>query len=450
MSLFDDDENASSILPPQVLPNPTPFKGLAVDTEFTPVSTMLTAIEGRSWMVEYFSQVLNKDDETSSHQMTRLGIHQQYNLIHKLELMVTDPLPANPTYDPSNNEFTGRGTANMYPGVRPNVGDMFVATLLDGKLGLYQVTENIQQRTIYRQTTFTIEYVLKSFLTQREYEVMMSKVQREYYFHKSFLDSGINPILTDEAHNATEEFESIRNRLPRQYMTQYFNREYGTLLVPDQGRKAVYDPFITKFVTNLWSQLEVGTFNGMNNLNVMDSHIREFRTLFDALLHTDPYLIDVVEAKIPIVDTSMFLRNPYYGSSWYVGIPFVFYPKSSLEDYFPNFPEIAPKAKTLQPGKIPERNGVPRDPNAEPEVENGIKLVNVDEYYVLSADFYRKSDAMSTLETLVWQTLDQGSIDAKILIGLFKDSRDWSNLERFYYLPIMYSIIPAALRGLPS
>ncbi|UGO54005.1 putative virion structural protein [Serratia phage vB_SmaM_Haymo] len=450
MSLFDEDEKASSINPPQVLPNETPFKGISIDTQYTPVSTMLTAIEGRSWIVDYFSQVLNGDDETSSHQMTRLGIHQQYNLIQNLELMVTDPLPANPTYDTTNNEFTGRGVANMYPGVRPNVGDMFTASLLDGKLGLFQVTENIQQRTIYRQTAFTIEYVLKSILSRREFEVMMSKVQRTYHFHKSFLDSGINPILTDEAHNAVEEFESIRKRLPRQYMTQYFNKEYGTLLVPDQGQRPVYDPFLTKFVTNLWSRLEVGTFNGMNNLNVMDGIIREFRTIYDALLHNDPYLIDVVEAKIPIVDTSTFFRNPYYGPAWYVGIPFVFYPKSNPDDYMYSMSEAVPKAKVLQPGKIPERNGPPRDPDAKPSIENGIKLVNADEYYVFSADFYSKSESQSALETLVWQTLDNGSIDAKTLIGLFKDSRDWSNLERFYYLPIMFAIIPAALRGLPS
>lgn len=449
-SLFDDDDQASSITPPQIKPNETLYKGIAIDTEFTPIGTMLTAIEGIRWPVDYYSQVLNEDDETSSHQITRLGIHQQYNLVHNLELMVVNSLPVNPTYDPTNGEFTGRGEANMYPGVRPNVGDMFTATLMDGKIGLFQVTENIQQRTIYQQSTFAIEFVLKRLLDATEHRVMLSKVVREYWFHKSFLDSGVNPLITESGHNAVEELNSIRQRLPLQYMTQYFNKEYGTLLIPDQGRQVVYDPFITSFVTQLWSRLEVGTFAGMNNLNVIDSHNREFRTIFDALLRNDVYLLDVVVAKIPIINSATFFRNPYYGTSWYVGVPFVVYPKDNPENYTYGYNESAPKGATLKPGKIPERNGPPRDPNVPPLVANGIKLVNADEYYVFSKDFYAKSDALSVLETLVWQSLEKGSVEAYTLMKLFKDSRDWSNLERFYYLPIMYSIIPAALRGLPS
>lgn len=456
MSLFNEEDDAPSQPLPQFKANKTPYRDIAIDTAYTPVGTILTTIEGKRWPVTWYSQILNGDNAPAGLQVSRLEINQQYKKINNLELKVTEPIQVSPEFRPEIQEFTVRGGANMYPGVRPNVGDLFTATLLDGRVGIFQVSAPPEQRSIYMQSTYRIEYVMRDFLNADYAKKLADKTVEEYFFIPSFLDSGINPVISDSAHGDYQNLMDWREKIPMFHLSKFYDKEYATLTLPGQGRNIIYDPFLTTFVAALWSHENIGSFHGMAFLNVMDGTIREIKTVFDALLDQEDIMMDIVETKIPAVASNFFLNDPFFRGPQYMGIPYVCFPNRS--DRYRNSWEVKPKAVSLKQGYrtrpkvrytleqyFPEGVLIPYSQGWN----KGIKDVTIDDYYIFSEDFYgRRTGELSVLETLVWQAIEKGQVSAQDVMALFNDARNWDDLNQFYYLPILYALIPAALRGL--
>lgn len=459
MSLFEEEPGAPSEPLPAFKPNPTAYKDIIVDTEFTNVGTILTAIEGMSWQTTWLSGIYNRDNAVSTLQTSRLEINQQFKRIYNYELKVTVPLPVNPEFDPSNQEFTVRGEANLYPGMRPSLGDMFIASLLDGRVGLFQVSAPPEQRSIYLQTTYRIEYVLREFMTTERAKEIEDKVIEDYYFNKSFLDSGINPVITESSQKEYDKLKTSREGIPVYYLTKFFNKEFSSLIIPGQGSRVIYDPFLNSFISAIWSAENLGLFTGMDFLNVMDGSVREFRTVLNALLESSEPMMDLVETKIPVVATATFLADPYLRGVRYMSVPNVIYPNAE-SNYLAGYAETKLKVAPLVNGArraqrvrftlnqlYPTGNLIPNENGSSGNTS--IKDISIDDYYIFSEDFYgRRQEGLSNLESLVWQALNNKSIPAPLLISLFDEARGWDDLNQFYYIPILCALIPSALRGL--
>ncbi|AGX01943.1 virion structural protein [Erwinia phage PhiEaH1] len=436
MSLFDVDESVPIPKPEQPVLNPTPYKGVPVDTQVIPLKTLLTAIEGRRWVVTWFSQVLGGDGETAAQQDSRLAINQQYKRINDLELKVTDPIPVNPTYNVEATEFEARGRANMYPGVIPNPGDMFIADLGDGRPGLFIVISPVEQKTIFTQTTYSIEYTLKQYLTPEDHQDLIEKTVREYYFVRDFLDTGINPLITTEAHEQYVQLLEMREALPQEYLNQYIDREFSTLLVP--GFDRVYDPFLTTFVDTCFGDKVTEVFTrGLNKPTVMDDRQRLPVTLFDAIVDLRPRTLKRADKQIKLLSTRLFHRNPYYGGIRYSGLYDVVYPPNA-------------RAGDITEGQSWAERGLPPPPEPNTDGSRDIPAVMADGYYILSKAFYdRDTTNLSLLEAMVWQMFDNNTVDPASVIKLWDKSYDWEPLSQFYLLPVLYALIPSAMRGLP-
>lgn len=462
--LFDDEEmNAGSSVPPPApfKANKTPYQDIAVDTQYIPQSRLMTMIEGKRWVVDYYSQVLNKDNETSAIQISRFAINQQYKLIRNYELKVITPIPVNPQFNAESQEFTVEGESNMYPGLRPNQGDMIVATLMDGRKAVFQISENPETLSIYMQQTYRIRYTMLNWLTKELADNLAQKTVQTYHFVASFLDSGTNPVITDDAHAAYQTLKDYQESTPLYYLNKFYNKEYNTLIIPGQGNNIIYDPFITTFTACVWSNQNIGPFHGMNFLNVMDNSIRDFKTFFFPLLTGEESLMDVVITKIPIVNSWSFINNPYLQGANFLGVPFVVYPSDS-EYYGPGGAgSVKPIALSLLPSGKTRRNvrhtlkQVFQDETLSGQFNSQdysvIKPVTIDDYYILSEDFYaERPENLSLLEMLVTNAINQNQVEASALQELFVASRNWNDLEQFYYLPIICALVPYANRGLPS
>ena len=69
---------------PVVTPQPSPvqvadaaYRHSVVDVKSTPLAALLTHIEGATWVVDYYSQVLSADEELSEYQPGQLPPYQQ-------------------------------------------------------------------------------------------------------------------------------------------------------------------------------------------------------------------------------------------------------------------------------------------------------------------------------------------------------------------------------------
>jgi hypothetical protein len=74
--------------------------------------------------------------------------------------------------------------------------------------------------------------------------------------------------------------------------------------------------------------------------------------------------------------------------------------------------------------------------------------VTVDDYYVLSANFYNNTNTQSTLETAVTAYINNNQVDADQLYNTAKNFHTWGSLEQFYYLPIVMTLIRSILKGI--
>jgi hypothetical protein len=85
--------------------------------------------------------------------------------------------------------------------------------------------------------------------------------------------------------------------------------------------------------------------------------------------------------------------------------------------------------------------------NTDTAAPVAIKPVLIDDYYVLSADFYSQANTMSLLESAVWQYLNGTKLDALQLVKTADLVYNWGVLEQFYYTPILLVLMRACMYG---
>lgn len=65
---------------------------VVVDTKHTPISSLVTNIEGMPWTVDYYSQVLGLNSAPEGHDVGKSAEYQQYTLIKGAEIKVSADL----------------------------------------------------------------------------------------------------------------------------------------------------------------------------------------------------------------------------------------------------------------------------------------------------------------------------------------------------------------------
>ena len=173
----DDSETVEQ--PNTVRSSPPESKGVVVDTRYESKANLLTHVEGSSWNVNYYSQVLNADNAPIGQQVDRNAIYQQYTFIEMFELKVTQPLTS--SQDSTTKEMTLIGTANVYPHVIPNRGDMFIADVGDGRTAIFKVT-SCERKSIFKDTCYSIDYILTNYTTKELRADLDNKVIKKYAF----------------------------------------------------------------------------------------------------------------------------------------------------------------------------------------------------------------------------------------------------------------------------
>ncbi len=449
MPIFSDTPTAPTQPKPDVVQAFVPeFRTAVVDTRYTPQSDLLAYIEGSSWVVDYYSQILDQNNELNGQDPSLPAVNQQYKRIWSMELKVVQDL-SQPALEEGAGEFTLQGSANVYPFLVPQVGDMFRAGVADGREGLFKVTK-VERRQIFTDTAHVIDYQLIAINDPQRIFDLEEKVITTYYFVKDFLLNMQNPLLTKTDYDASKKLEAFYYDMAHLYFTQYYSREFMTLIIPKQ-KGATYDHGLTEFVKMVMSSTDDVHVQGIRSLNIGDDGAIMSNSIWTMLEKRDPKLLKFVNKKSGLVGRESFHRSALMAGMRYTGVARVVYP---LDPHLGVDYEISPSI----PKPIMEDNiestmppYVPPPPPGPDEVGlmAPIKPVDFASGYVLSADFYAKTlGSMSLLEKLVWDYLDFKIIAAGDILKLCDDSYDWGPVEKFYYFPIVQLLIRYNLRRL--
>lgn len=423
---------------------------MVVDAKYTPLTSLIKHVEGLPYTVNYYAQVLSKDSAVTGQDHSTMGQYQQYKRIDRLVIKMTQALA--PDQDAVNKTFNVRGEGLINNVVRPNVGDMFVADVGDGRGGVFEITTS-ERNTIMQDSVYRVGFSLMYFETDPRRQDLEAKVVQHYHYLEDFVQSGNNPLVTTNEYNALMELSAWYGRLVGYYYDWFYSREFTSFIVPGQ-MLPTYDHFLTKFVTSLLSTGDHHLVVRTKMFNVNDDDYLTQPQLYRALIERDHTMLTIANRVMGKTHVSNFIRDPFLEGIRYSGLHNVVYPVESYTtpaDYGLGRNSRL-KSTTMMPFDNPSGlsgnlNNKVTTGNVEPQPAFP-KIYNVldDQFYVLSRAFYEQDGQKSLLEVLTENYLQNEPNDPTLVLTLVRDSQKWGALERFYYIPILLLLIKTLVK----
>lgn len=449
MPIMNPDQNAAPA------PAPVPiqivdqgYRGAAVDSRKINIGNLLPYVEGSSVSVQYYQQVLGADEEPIGLELTRSPENQQYILVNRFELKVTRGIE--PRQRPKDKLWETSGSANIYPSLIPNVGDMMLMDIGDGRQAIMQVSAS-EQKSVMSKTTYAIDFVLVN--ENPDWVANLnSKVIKQVYFVRDYAVRGSNPILESEDYQIVTSLSERFYDIVQEYFRTFYSRELGTMVLPAQT-VPIYDPFIMTAFGAFFDTTMVPDLIYMRNVNVNDDESMYADTLWRALARREPRLIEHAAWKMGLVSRAHFRSQGMLEGIYYSRITYVVFPKDAEDtpdQYMAADRQVLFSDYTLK--NKPRRNRTLQGatPNnvldGFPQYSSILyKPVLGDEYYVFSGDFYAKTENRSALEIITQDYLDGRELNHRVIFALAEGWRAMDDLERFYYGPIILILIKSAL-----
>ena len=426
-----------------------PYKGIVVDTKYTPLSSLLTYIAGSSWIVQYYSQIVDSSNDLKGQDPGLSPIHQQYTCIKEFELKVTSALTTTHGNDSKDSIITG--SANIYPFIIPNIGDMFIASTGDGREAIFRLT-NTEHKSMFKQGVYSIDYEFIYFADVRQDMVsdLQNKVVKTVHYVKNFLQLGKNPILVEDDYKAVLTLQEKYKKLVFNYFNWFFSREFSTLLVPGQD-VPTYDPYMTDFVLKTLDTTEADQIRFIRRLNVSEDDVIKQPTILTSILNRDIDTLSISNRFMSLIGVDSLTRDPTFNGIRWTGIKYIVYPKESARilDYVTKIIRPTPIGLTLnnvptQYGSLP--NILPTNTLViEGKTINFINNIVENDTYIFSNKFYDNDGSKTVLEGLVLEYLNKRTINPNRLLNVISNYLHWGQLEQFYYIPIILVLIKSAI-----
>lgn len=429
------------------------YDNVVEDNKRTSYKNLLSHIAGASWVVTYYSQQLGSNDEPTPLDLSLDPVYQQYKKISDLELKVNSSLTQSQNQE--TNEFEVTGDSTLYPPIIPNKGDMFYADIGDGKHGLFSVI-SAERLTISKETCYSINYRLVSYLTNENLADLELKVVKKTHFVKKLLQHDVDPIIIDDEYNKYLILSEMRPSILSHYLSNFYDKSNRTLLVPGQLNKT-YDPFIVKFIKSFTESKDNPYLKDFKRYTVELPGVKEPLTLWDSILRHFENLLPLTNQKLSIVNSSVFKTITQFDGVYFTKISDVVYPTENIHENSPtNVFQTDQSIKDMfESGVISDTSNLSSDYQKPTDGLVKIKPVASDDFYVFSKAFYLgELQEMSQLEKLVWETLEyqyverNKPIDQALLYDLAKSINNWTLLDQFYYTPIILILIKMVVHGL--
>lgn len=313
--------------------NPIPEKSLSGDNKITPAvidtatksvfanrtaviprsypevyGTLLQYTEGVPTPVEYFKKrgpMIGNQSIDTSFSLERAVVHFSFDLIHDFEIRIIDQLEI--SVDTTNNETSVIGKAVVYPGFKPNVGDIFYLKLPDNRIGVFLVNMN-EPMSILHGNHYRIEFHMDSMLTETTDDKLRQSVVDELYFSKQKYFSDDAALLTSTSYRQLEALVNHRASIINYLTNNLYSNTEKTIIREDK----VYDPYLIEYLTNKVSVRDsrkdichipnpyISSFNNTIWSTFLQQDISIIKYLSYTLHYYKQYLFDVNTSNIDL------------------------------------------------------------------------------------------------------------------------------------------------------
>lgn len=426
---------------------PAALKHSLIDTRLNPLSGILTHIDGLDFPVDYYSQFLGADEETENYAPDQYKPYQQYHLIEGYVLKLQGSLSN--SVDPDNNAMTITGEAVTHPFFKPNIGDMLIADIGDGRIGKFTVTSS-EKKTYFKQTVYAISIRLQEFInTQAQIDQLNSFVVKKSRYVHDFTVYGQNPVLADEEIGVLNDANTAYTDLSDYWFSAFYNHESSCIVIPDQV-KLIYDPYLVKLMLDMIDINRQPFAKDLKLPNVDDHDIPKKISIWDSLVKQKPHLILQAFKAYGLLPKNRFHAHPIYGSVRYSKIDYVLVPieLQSIPTVGYNYfdPLITTVSQTIAVGFLnPSRTPTPA---TAPDGEDGFDIPRLggNQVYVFSPQLYNGQVPPTKFEAMVQDYLNGDPVPIERVLSYVEVCFRWGRVEQFYFIPILLMLISSSIR----
>lgn len=413
-----------------------------VDSQYAPLSHLVIHTGGDAWTVDYYRQLNGLDDPLQPLQRGTLPAHQQYCKVERFTLKVDTPLE--PVQDPQTKEFQLTGEGAVEYGLIPNKGDMFVADIGSGRVGLFCVSSS--ERLIdTKLATYRIRYQLVDEYTPVWETDLEGKVVETLVFESSMVELHDSPFMSQAAHRQLLTLNDYGDRISQQFMDRFWSRDVQSLLVPQTAQR-LYDGFHAAFC------LHLGLGDVLRPIDVYrygTVDAEDVPTLWGAFMEMDTWPLEDACRKIGGVSVRSFGGTAAYRGVTWSPYEQALYPDGGVPDYRDAL-KIAtawPIFTDYPPARPPQ--ALPHDVGERHQLTGRLMYPTLSgTSYVLSEAFYEGATLeMSVLELCCWRMLSGESVASELTQVLCEHVFRRPLLEQFYFMPLLLVLIHYCRRG---
>lgn len=419
-----------------------PVRKAVVDTQYTPLSHLVIHTMGDAWTVDYYRQMVGLDDPLQPIQQGTLPAHQQYNKVRNFILKVDTGLE--PVQDPQTKEFSVTGEGAIEFGIIPNVGDMFVADIGSGRVGLLTVIYS--ERLVDTKTaTYRVRWQLVTEYDGEWERDLESKVVETTVFEPSMIELHDTPFLTEESHRQLLSLNVYDERIRNQFMDRFWSREVQSILMP-QVSKRTYDGFHATFCQH------VGLGDVLRPIDVYrygPIDASDVPTIWDAFIEMAWWPMEDACRKLGSCTVRVFGGTAVYRGVTWSPYECAIYPDGGVPDYSdaPAVPTAGPQY-TKYPPQTPSST-LSDELAAKHQLIGRVLFPSLlGTSYVFSAAFYDSDrEAMSVLELLAWQMLHEERVPTSLVQELCSKIFKEPAIHQYYFMPLLLVLIHYSRRG---
>lgn len=377
-----------------------------------------------------------------------------------MEMKVEAPLNEGVSQINDSKEMVVNGSANIYPHLIPQTGDMFVADIGEGRAGVFEIT-NVARKSLFKETVHTVEYKMLGYAGPERVNDLNAKTVQRYVFVRDFLYLGKNPHIVEEKWQQITDLQSLFHELVNLYFSDFYSHRFSTLLVPDQ-ENLTYDPYMVEFVRDI---LDVGVDPRLKELRVLNISAnqlaRNATTVLDAIKKLSYSVLPSVTYTVQLQGMSFFRSMPQYNGIFHSGITDIVFPaegRTDVDAYYEGnrgVPEAAGRLvrsnarvrdlrRLIQKKDVGTFDILGNKPNWLPDIHR----VADDPFYIFTERFYFSRDGQrsSVIEVETMKLLQGKPLDLDAVTRLAQRAQYWDNLERFYLIPIVFVLLKVAYR----
>jgi hypothetical protein len=419
------------------------------DTRWISRSDLGSFTEGATWeLSHYFAQVLNTDSQLSGQQLSRDATYQSYRCIKDLPIKVSSVLSE--TQDEQTKAMQITGSATIAQGIIPNEGDMFAADIGEARVGIFKVISS-NRKSHFKSSVYEISYILITDASANLSDLLQKSILTLIY-QKDLQRYGLDPLILPSVAAYKSTLEKIFAPTLDFYLRQFVSQEFKALMVPGQIA-STYEIFLTGYLLKAFSYRDHGLIGKLHYTT--HGGVQEYTSvsIWDAILARDVNVLGDGFKKIATIGNDYFSKDPLQSSIRYSGMHRCVYPKDPvmrIDKYGAEWLGLAVCTDLDIPDLV---EGDVNDLLAESNTQVlstpdrvPLNRACLNGSYVLSEDFYNLTPE-STFEDIVLKYIRQQSIDIAVILDAAKAMRHWGVLERFYYGPIVLTLMKATIYG---